>query len=202
MQLSKYFTLEDLTTTSHRGVNNQPDVMSLENLKRLAHLLDLIYDHVGPFRVTSAYRSPELNKVLAGSNPVSTTSYHMRGLAADLWPEDDSAFNFFVKILNSDIYPLLGELINEADEQGIVHVSLPTPDKTMVAMYLKHGNYYRYSPSEIEDLKSGRNIKGQSQVVEYSDFSDNSSSLSTTAMAAIAASMFLVVSIVLSRRTA
>jgi len=199
MQLSKYFTLEDLTVTSHTEVNNQPDTFALENLKRVALLLDLIYDQIGPFRVTSGYRSPELNRVLAGDHPVSTTSYHMRGLAADMRPENDTPFNFFVKILNSPIFSSVGELINEADEQGIVHVSLPTPEKTSVAMYLKNGSYYRYTQDEIDALRGGDEVEGSDTYYD-SEADAGEESVSNITLIAVTVAIFAVASVFLASR--
>lgn len=152
-QLSKYFTLEDLTTTS-TGIDNTPDFQSRANLQRLALLLDFIYDQIGPFRVTSGYRSPAVNEAVGGA----TGSYHSQGIAADMAPLNDTPYDFFVKILSSSLFGQVGELINEADEKGVCHVSLPTATKQSVAMYLQNGAYYRYSQAEVEQLQQGSSV--------------------------------------------
>lgn len=207
-QLSKYFTLEDLTKTSYSGVDNTPDVQSLENLKRLALLLDLIYDNIGPFTVTSGYRSPALNAAIQGSHPASSTSYHMRGIAADMLPENDTPYNFFMKILGSSLFANIGELINEADEQGIVHVSLPTPEKTSVAMYLKNGSYFRYSEDEknamTASMASGDTQEiapSDTQLVE-SDVYEESPGYSPMTLVAVAAAAFILIGVIMASRRA
>lgn len=149
MQLSKHFTLEDLTVTN-TGLDNTPTSDARNNLQKLALLLDIIYDQIGPFSVTSAYRSDAVNNSIGGA----TGSYHTLGIAADLSPFNDTPYDFFVKILNSSIFDKVGELINEADEKGVVHVSLPSFAKRSVAMYLKNGNYLTYSQSEINNLRN------------------------------------------------
>jgi hypothetical protein len=201
MQLSKYFTLEDLTTTS-QNADNTPDAMSLGNLQNLAVLLDQIYDTIGPFHVTSGYRSPAVNELIHGA----TNSYHTRGLAADLRPYNNTPYNFFVKLLQSPIFSSLGELINEADEEGIVHVSLQTPEKQSVAMYLQNGSYYRYSPQAIANLQSGQdtssnNEQSSDQVIE-SNVSDSDTNVNATTYLVLAAAAFFAVAVVIqSRRT-
>lgn len=82
-QLSRYFTLEEMTiseTAARRGIINRPSAKALENLKRLTALLDQVRDQLGhPIIVTSGYRSPEVNAAVGGSK----TSAHCQGLAVD-----------------------------------------------------------------------------------------------------------------------
>lgn len=153
MQLSRYFTLENLTysdTALRQGINNTPDTFSQANLGQLAVLLDQIYDQIGPFRISSGYRSPELNAAIGGAEG----SLHQRGMAADLIPETMSADAFFWKLSNSPLKNSCGEIINEASEKGVVHVSLPYTDsggiyRTGYLKYMKGSSYYVYTPAEI-----------------------------------------------------
>ena len=85
MQLSKHFTLEELTFSDaamRHGIDNTPNEETIENLKRLCTLiLEPIRDIVHkPVQVTSGYRSPLVNS-LVGSK---VTSQHIRGCAADI----------------------------------------------------------------------------------------------------------------------
>ena len=85
MQLSKHFTLEELTfsdAATRHGIDNTPDEETIENLKRLcALILEPIREIVHkPVQVTSGYRSPLVNS-LVGSK---VTSQHVRGCAADI----------------------------------------------------------------------------------------------------------------------
>jgi zinc D-Ala-D-Ala carboxypeptidase len=86
MQLSKYFTLAELTpsgTAKRLGIKNDPTPAHLECLKGLSvNVLDKIREHFGkPIWVSSGYRSKALNEVTPGS---SATSQHCTGEAADL----------------------------------------------------------------------------------------------------------------------
>ena len=86
MQLSKYFTLAELTpsgTAKRLGISNNPTAEHLECLKGLSvNVLDKVREHFGkPIWVSSGYRSKALNDVTPGS---SATSQHCSGEAADL----------------------------------------------------------------------------------------------------------------------
>ena len=86
MQLSKYFTLAELTpsgTAKRLGIKNDPTPAHLECLKGLSvNVLDKVREHFGkPIWVSSGYRSKALNEVTPGS---SATSQHCTGEAADL----------------------------------------------------------------------------------------------------------------------
>jgi len=125
MQLSKYFTLEQLTasnTAAKNGIDNTPDIQRQANLQQLALLLDQIYDAVGPFTITSGYRSPALNALLGNA---SATSLHMQGMAADILPDNDTVEDYFWKLASNPVSYLAGEIINEVKGEGVVHVSLP-----------------------------------------------------------------------------
>ena len=86
MQISKYFTLGELTpssTAKRLGIKNNPTPAHLESLKLLAtNVLDKVREHFGkPIWISSGYRSKALNDVTPGS---SATSQHCSGEAADL----------------------------------------------------------------------------------------------------------------------
>jgi hypothetical protein len=86
MQLSKYFTLAELTpsaTAKRLGIKNEPTPAHLECLKLLAtNVLDKVREHFGkPIWISSGYRCKALNDVTPGS---SATSQHCSGEAADL----------------------------------------------------------------------------------------------------------------------
>jgi hypothetical protein len=86
MQLSKYFTLGELTpssTAKRLGIKNEPTPAHLECLKLLAtNVLDKVREHFGkPIWISSGYRSKALNDATPGS---SATSQHCSGEAADL----------------------------------------------------------------------------------------------------------------------
>lgn len=84
MNLSKHFTLEELTfsqTAARLGIDNTPDSDTLSNLRGLSNFLEVIREKIKrPIYITSGYRSIELNKKIGGSK----TSAHISGLAADI----------------------------------------------------------------------------------------------------------------------
>jgi hypothetical protein len=84
MQLSKNFTLNEMTkseTASRRGISNLPSDEHLKNLKQLVEkVLQPIRDQFGPATINSGYRSPALNEAVGGSK----TSQHCYGQAVDV----------------------------------------------------------------------------------------------------------------------
>lgn len=85
MNLSKNFSLKELTTSQvavRNGLDNTPDQTVISNLQTLVEtILQPLRDHYGrSVRVSSGYRSPELNSFVGGSK----TSDHCKGQAADI----------------------------------------------------------------------------------------------------------------------
>ena len=81
-QLSEHFTLEELTHTDHRELENIPNETELANLKRLAEFLETVKIVLGgkPIMVNSAFRSKVVNDAVGSKD----TSQHRVGCAADL----------------------------------------------------------------------------------------------------------------------
>lgn len=77
----QFFTWAELTTTS-KPFDNTPTTDAQARLVALcAAVLDPLRRHLGkPIRVTSAYRSPAVNRAVGGA----ATSQHMAGEAADI----------------------------------------------------------------------------------------------------------------------
>lgn len=85
MQLSPNFSLEELTRSeaaARNGWDNTPNDQELENLKRLAALLQQVKAAVGgkPVLINSAYRSKQVNDAVGSRD----SSQHRLGCAADL----------------------------------------------------------------------------------------------------------------------
>ena len=85
MNLSPNFTLEELTRSeaaARNGWDNTPNESEIENLKRLAALLQDVKAAVGgkPVIINSGFRSKQVNDAV-GSND---RSQHRLGCAADL----------------------------------------------------------------------------------------------------------------------
>jgi putative chitinase len=82
MNLTEHFTLEELTHTDHRELENIPNEQELANLKRLAEFLERVKTVLGgkPIMVNSAFRSKAVNDAVGSKD----TSQHRVGCAADL----------------------------------------------------------------------------------------------------------------------
>lgn len=83
MTLSPHFTLDELTRTSVAA----PNVPGMAEVVALVYLCDRVLEPVRsllgvPLRVSSGYRSEEVNRRVGGS----PRSQHMRGEAADVVP--------------------------------------------------------------------------------------------------------------------
>ena len=80
--LSPHFSLEELTATDHRTLDNTPNDSEIANLLRLAELLEKVkyelYDK--PIMVNSAFRSKAVNDAVGSKD----TSQHRLGCAADI----------------------------------------------------------------------------------------------------------------------
>jgi putative chitinase len=82
MNLSEHFTLEELTHTDHRELDNTPNDAELANLTRLAEFLEEVKTVLGgkPIMVNSAFRSKAVNDAVGSKD----TSQHRVGCAADI----------------------------------------------------------------------------------------------------------------------
>jgi zinc D-Ala-D-Ala carboxypeptidase len=84
-KLSEHFTYEELTRSDaavRLGVENTPNDAEIENLKRLAELLEEVKKAVGgkPVMINSGFRSKPVNDAVGSKD----TSQHRLGCAADL----------------------------------------------------------------------------------------------------------------------
>lgn len=82
MNLSPHFTLEELTVTDHRTLDNTPDDDAKVNLYRLAQFLEQVKEvlQFKPILVNSAFRSKAVNDAVGSRD----TSQHRIGCAADI----------------------------------------------------------------------------------------------------------------------
>lgn len=82
MNLSEHFTLDELTHTDHRDLDNTPNEAETENLRRLAAFLEEVKTVLGgkPIMVNSAFRSKAVNDAVGSKD----TSQHRVGCAADI----------------------------------------------------------------------------------------------------------------------
>ena len=123
MRLSKNFVLREITrsnTAKRLGIENEPSKKDLQNLQILVtELLQPLRSGVGVIRISSGYRSPQLNKAIGGSNK----SQHSKGQAVDIQYWENGEMN------NKVIYDYVidnaldfDQMINEFDFSWI-HIS-------------------------------------------------------------------------------
>lgn len=85
MNISKYITLAEATTSQtaiRKNIPNIPNEKELENMKYVAvNVFDKVREHFGkPIRVSSFFRCLRLNNAVGGSK----TSQHVKGMAIDM----------------------------------------------------------------------------------------------------------------------
>ena len=151
MRLSKNFVLSEITrsnTSKRLGIGNGPNKEHLQNIQRLvSKLIQPMRDALGPIRISSGYRSPNLNRAIGGS----TKSQHCKGEALDLQFWNDS------KISNKELYDWVLEsgiefdqMINEFDFAWI-HISLKKTDNRnqVLEAYKDEDNDTRYKYADL-----------------------------------------------------
>ena len=119
MNLTEHFTLEELTHTDHREFDNTPNADQINNLERVAELLEQVKKMLGgkPIMVNSAFRSLQVNAAV-GSKP---TSQHCLGCAADIRVPGMTPDEVVKAIRASDLQ--YDQLIREFDSW--IHISVP-----------------------------------------------------------------------------
>tara|TARA_R110002020_G_scaffold136234_5_gene303962 strand:- start:1446 stop:1916 length:471 start_codon:yes stop_codon:yes gene_type:complete len=154
MRISKNFVLSELirsNTAKRLGISNEPKEEHLKNLQRIiTSIVQPMRDSLGPIRISSGYRSPQLNRAIGGS---ANKSQHCKGEALDLqfWKEG--------KMCNKEIYDWIIEsgldfdqMINEFDFSW-VHLSLKEKKnrKQVLIAYKDEDNdtKYKYAPDII-----------------------------------------------------
>jgi zinc D-Ala-D-Ala carboxypeptidase len=120
MNLTPHFTLEELTITEHRELDNTPNDETIANLTRLAEFLERVKVLLGgkPIMINSAYRSPEVNAAV-GSKP---SSQHILGCAADIRVPGMTPDEVCKAVIGSDLP--FDQIIREFDRW--THVSVPS----------------------------------------------------------------------------
>jgi hypothetical protein len=126
--ISKYISYQEATTSQtavRKGIKNEPGDNELLAMQLVGiRVFDVVREHFKtPLRVSSFYRSPELNSAIGGS---SRTSQHVKGQAIDIQGTG--------KVTNKMIFDYIKEnldfdqLINEFNYSW-VHVSYVSKEK-------------------------------------------------------------------------
>ena len=135
------FTLSEMvhsSTAERLGINNNPDAMTRVRLTETIHLLEYIRAEWEDYcnqhglgtpaiRVSSGYRSPELNKAVGGVK----NSAHVEGYAADLQPvngNQDEFEKFFATEFSHMGYAYDQIIIEKSKTARWVHVGYKRAD--------------------------------------------------------------------------
>ena len=125
MQLSAHFSIEEMTVTEVRGVDNSPPPEAAAHLVVVALALEQIRELLGnrPIHVTSGFRCTEVNTRVGGA----PDSAHLYGYAADfICPAFGSPLKICAAIANATTITF-DQLINEGAKGkslGWVHISV------------------------------------------------------------------------------
>ena len=119
MNLTEHFTVDELTHTDHRNLDNTPNEAEMANLRRLAMFLEEVKTILGgkPIMVNSAFRSKAVNDAVGSKD----TSQHRIGCAADIRVPGMTPDEVVKAIIASGIG--YDQVIREFDRW--THVSIP-----------------------------------------------------------------------------
>ena len=141
MNLSKNFTLEELTKTSAGIFNGLPQHLFSNMQSLVDNVLQPARDALGPIQVTSCYRSPAVNTKIKGSK----TSQHCLAQAADLKFKggNDVLFNWLKD--NTDFDQLIWEFGTD-DAPAWVHISYSPRHRKQILKAVKQNGRTKYLP--------------------------------------------------------
>lgn len=149
MKLSAHLDLSEVTrsdSAKRNGISNMPTPEHIENFKLLAEkIFEPVREHFGvPIRISSGYRSKELNAKIGGS----ATSQHCKGQAVDI--DMDGTSN---GVTNADVFKyikdnlpfdqLIWEFGSDTNPDW-VHVSYNVNQRGEVLKAVKVNNVTKY----------------------------------------------------------
>jgi hypothetical protein len=125
VNLTPHFTLDELTASEsaeRNGWDNTPSDAELDNLKRLANLLEQVKVVLGgkPIMINSAFRSKKVNDAVGSKD----TSQHRIGCAADIRVPGMTPDEVVRKVIASGIS--YDQVIREFDRW--THISIPNSE--------------------------------------------------------------------------
>ena len=123
--MTPHFTLDELTHTDHRTLDNTPNETELANIQRLAEFLEAVKTLLGgkPIMVNSAFRSKAVNDAVGSKD----TSQHRIGCAADIRVPGMTPDQVVRAIIASDLNfdQVIREFSNPVKGGGWTHISIP-----------------------------------------------------------------------------
>lgn len=149
MKLSEHLDLSEVIrseSAKRNGISNMPTPEHIENFKLLAEkIFEPIRNHFNvPIRISSGYRSKELNAKIGGSK----SSQHCKGEAIDIDMDGTSITNkeIFEYIKNNLPFDQLIYEFGNADSPDWVHVSYVPNGRKQVLKAFKINGLTKYSP--------------------------------------------------------
>lgn len=120
--MTEHFTLDELTHTDHRTLDNTPNEAELANIQRLAEFLEQVKTLLGgkPIMVNSAFRSKAVNDAVGSKD----TSQHRIGCAADIRVPGMTPDEVVRAIISSGLP--FDQVIREFDRW--THISIPNEE--------------------------------------------------------------------------
>lgn len=129
MNISKHITFAEATksnTATRLGINNNPSTEIIETMKATAqNVFEPIREKCGPIRISSFYRSPELNRAIGGAK----ISQHCKGEAIDIQA---------INVTNAELFRVACEL-DQFDQIIWEFGTLTEPDWIHIS-FKKDGN--------------------------------------------------------------
>lgn len=137
MKLTPHFTLEELTITN-KPFDNTPSKEVLEVLRTTAFYMEQVRELIGnvTIKVTSGYRSPEVNKAVGGSK----TSAHLYGYAVDFIASGNTPYTIANVLAKGDLK--FDQLIYEGTW---VHISFDPKMRREVLTAHRNGDTTTYT---------------------------------------------------------
>lgn len=150
MNISKHITYDEATksaTAIKKGLYNTPNATELINMQTIANeIFEPLRDFLGgkPIRITSFFRSIELNRIIGGSS----TSQHCKGEAMDIDADGSHTSNkeVFMYILENLCFDQLIWEFGDNLNPDWVHVSYKENEdnRGQVLKAIKQGGKTRY----------------------------------------------------------
>jgi len=147
MKISKHITLTEATnsnTATRLGIDNTPNEETIEIMKLTAEkIFEPLREILGAIRVSSFYRSPDLNRAIGGSK----TSQHCKGEAIDMEGLNTTNAKLFQEACKlPDFDQIIWEFGNK-QEPAWVHISYSkTNNRKQILRATKIGNRTAYVP--------------------------------------------------------
>jgi len=147
MNLTKNLTLLEATksnTAIRLGIDNTPNQATIETMIETAeNIFQPLRDALGPIRVSSFYRSPELNRAIGGSK----SSQHCKGEAIDMQGITATNKMLFDSACELEEFDQIIWEFGTLEEPDWVHVSYsPTHNRKQILRATKVGKRTAYVP--------------------------------------------------------